>query len=119
MIVLYTFKIQKFFQKYDLVDYLNSQNLPFNKQNIFSKIYLFFYTVFYIFGDNEVSLLCFTIIIKSSLCIYLINFLSRQYVFYKSKNYLFVIIYLNHGQTTILIFFFLKKYLFFYSQLLI
>ena len=99
-----------FFQKYDLVDYLNSQNLPFNKQNIFSKIYLFFYTVFYIFGDNEVSLLCFTIIIKSSLCIYLINFLSRQYVFYKSKNYLFVIIFLFEPWSNYYFnFFFLKE----------
>ena len=61
--------------------------LPIDKENLFSKIYIFFYIIFFLFGPNPYSLAIFNLILKCIAFIYIINFLKKHINTTYSKEY--------------------------------
>ena len=74
------------FAIFSLNDYSNQ--LPVEVNNLFSKIYIFFYIVFIFFGNSPYSLAIFYLILKCITFIYLANFLKSYFISSNSRIYL-------------------------------
>lgn len=94
---------------------VNDQNIdvqkhPYFDKNLFSKIYLFFYLIFFLFGEEPYNLSIFYLFLRCISFIYISNFLSRKSKNFKNKELILgYLILLNPWTIYYQNFFFLKE----------